>query len=71
MNVIGSQVKQIRKAQGLSQEQLAAKCNLLEWDLSRSTLAKIESKVRRITDFEVILMAKALQVSIIELFPSE
>jgi len=71
VNVIGSQVKQIRKAQGLSQEQLAAKCNLLEWDLSRSTLAKIESKVRRITDFEVILMAKALQVSIIELFPSE
>ena len=43
-------------------EDLSAKCNLLKWDLSHSTLAKIESQVRRITDEEVALLAKALKV---------
>ena len=68
MNVIGPKVKKFREAQGITQEELAARCNVLEWDLSRGTLAKIEAKVRRVTDGEVALLAKALQVNIGELF---
>lgn len=48
----------------MTQEDLVAKCNLLKWDISRSTLAKIESQVRRITDEEVALLAKALKVEV-------
>ena len=62
MNIIGPQVRQLREAQNLTQDQLAAKCNLLEWNISRGTLAKIESQVRRVTDIEVKLLAQALGV---------
>jgi len=49
MNLIGYAIKTLRIAKGLTQEQLVAKCNLVGWDISRGTLAKIESKVRRVT----------------------
>ena len=68
MNIIGPNVKRIREAQGLTQEELSARCNLIKWDISRGTLAKIESQVRRITDEEVLLLAKALNVDIDALF---
>ncbi|MGK0270732.1 MAG: transcriptional regulator with XRE-family HTH domain [Cocleimonas sp.] len=68
MNIIGENVRNIRESQKLTQEQLAAKCNLLEWNISRGTLAKIESKVRRVTDVEVKLLAKVLKVNVNELF---
>ena len=64
MNVIGPKVREIRESKKMTQEELVAKCNLLKWDISRSTLAKIESQVRRITDEEVALLAKALKVEI-------
>lgn len=48
----------------MTQKELAAKCNLFKWDLNRSTLAKIESQVRRVTDEEVALLAKALKVEV-------
>ena len=64
MNVIGPKVKEIRESKEMTQEDLAAKCNLLKWDISRSTLAKIESQVRRVTDEEVALLAKALKIDV-------
>lgn len=48
---------------------LAARCNVIGWDISRGTLAKIEAKVRRVTDIEVALLAKALRVPVNFLFP--
>ena len=47
----------------MTQEQLVAHCNLIGWSISRGTLAKIESKVRCVTDKEVLLLATALKVS--------
>ena len=68
MNVIGPKVREIRESKGLTQEELVTKCNLLNWDISRSTLAKIESQVRRVTDEEVALLAKALKVEVNALY---
>ena len=68
MNVIGPQVRNLREQQGLTQDELAAKCNLVGWNISRSTLAKVESKVRRVTDNEVALLANALKVDINQLY---
>ena len=42
---------------------LAAKCGVLGWDISRGTLAKIESQVRCVTDKELVVLAKALKVA--------
>ena len=68
MNEIGPQVRRLREAQNLTQEELAAQCHLIGWDISRGTLAKIESQVRRITDDEVPLLAKALKVELSALY---
>ena len=68
MNIVGKNVKKIRENRGWTQEQLVAKCNLNDWQISRSTLAKIESNVRRVTDIEVQKLSLALNVSIDDLF---
>lgn len=68
MNLIGPRIKQIREQQGLTQDQFAAQCNVVGLDISRGTLAKIEAQVRRITDDEVALIAKALKVDVNELY---
>jgi transcriptional regulator with XRE-family HTH domain len=68
MNIIGPQIKLLREQNNMTQEELTAKCNLLGWNISRGTLAKIESQVRRVTDSEVALIAKVLNVDISELY---
>ncbi len=68
MNIVGSNVRVIRESKSWTQEQLAAKCNLLQWNISRSTLAKIESKVRQVTDVEVLYLTRALDIKVEELF---
>jgi len=62
MNIIGKKIREIRMQKELTQEQLATSCCLLGFDLSRSTLAKIESQNRQVTDYEIKDFAKALKV---------
>lgn len=68
-NVVGEQVRRLRYGNGLSQEALAARCNVLGWDISRGTLAKIEAGVRCVSDAEVWVLAKGLRVDLVRLFP--
>ncbi|MBB1365972.1 helix-turn-helix transcriptional regulator [Pseudoalteromonas sp. SR44-5] len=71
MNIIGKNVKTIREKLGWTQEQLVAKCNLIDWQISRSTLAKVEANVRRVTDIEVLKLSTALNVPINHLFDTK
>jgi transcriptional regulator with XRE-family HTH domain len=68
VNIIGPKVRHVREIKKLTQEQLVARCNIDGWNISRSTLAKIESQVRRITDIEVKRLATALEIKIQDLF---
>ncbi len=68
MNTIGLDIKHIRRGKRLTQDQLVAHCNLLGWSISRGTLAKIEAKVRCVTDREVFLLASALKTDINHLY---
>ncbi|MBU2965236.1 helix-turn-helix transcriptional regulator [Amphritea sp. 2_MG-2023] len=68
MNIIGPNVRKLREHQHLTQDELAAKCNICGWDISRGTLAKIESKVRKVSDYEALTLAQALNVNIDQLF---
>lgn len=54
----------------MSQSDLAARCGVLGWDLSRETLAKIEAQIRWIADFELVCLASALRVAVTELLPN-
>ena len=69
MNVIGPQVRRIRYQQGLTQPALSSKCQLIGWDISRESLAKIESRLRGVSDIEILQLAKALKVHFSVLFP--
>jgi transcriptional regulator with XRE-family HTH domain len=74
LNLAGSRVRKLRVANGLTQEQLAARCQTAGWDVTRGTLAKIEAGVRRLNDAEVVVLAKCLKVGIADLldgFPAQ
>jgi predicted house-cleaning NTP pyrophosphatase (Maf/HAM1 superfamily) len=51
----------------MTQPLLVAKLNLLGWDISRETLAKVESQFRWVADSELVLLADALAVDAGEL----
>lgn len=70
-NIIGAQVRFLRQQKKLSQETLAAHCNLLGWDISRGTLSKIEASLRRVNDAEVMLLSKVLKCAVADLYPSK
>ncbi|WP_218744435.1 helix-turn-helix domain-containing protein, partial [Vibrio parahaemolyticus] len=57
VNIVGAQVRTLRKQQKLTQEQLSARCNLIGLDISRGTLAKIEAGVRQVIDTEIVQLA--------------
>jgi len=61
-NIVGPVVRELREKSGLTQPQLAAKLNVLGWDISRETLAKIESQFRWVADFEILKLAGALGI---------
>jgi transcriptional regulator with XRE-family HTH domain len=68
-NIVGPQIRKARYQLGLSQEQLATRCQLLGLDISRSTLAQIEIRVRFVSDEELLVFACVLNISTDDLFP--
>ena len=69
-NFVGKQIQRHREAQGLSQQKLAVACSLVGYEITRSTLAKIEAEIRAVSDVELFVMAKALRLKIEALYPS-
>lgn len=67
-NLIGSNLKRIRKLQGLSQEQCVAKLHLLGLDLDRTSFSRIETHIREVYDYELLYLSKILNVSILEFY---
>ncbi len=53
-------VRRLRMLQGISQQELAAKCQVLGTDLARDAIAKIESGTRLVKDTELVLLAAIL-----------
>ena len=68
-NLVGPQVARLRYQQGLSQTDLAAKCQRAGWDASRGIIAGIEGQVRCVTDQEFVWLAQVLSVSLNALLP--
>ncbi|RBP45217.1 helix-turn-helix protein [Roseimicrobium gellanilyticum] len=62
-NFIDPNVRELRKRLGLTQEQLAARLQLAGLShLDRVAVAKVESQIRSVYDFELILLADVLQI---------
>lgn len=64
-NIIGKRVKLARNQikPRMTQADLAAKLQLDQWDIDRAGVAKIEIGIREVRDFELVKLAKALNVS--------
>ena len=68
-NIAGPQVRRLRSQQGITQQAFAEKCQRMGWDLSRDTLAKVESQMRWLSDFELAFLAEVLAVPLDLLLP--
>ncbi len=68
-NVVGHRIRQFRRRAGLTQKELAALCRPRGLTMTRSTLAKIESKVRWVKACELFILAQVLKVPIERFYP--
>jgi transcriptional regulator with XRE-family HTH domain len=60
---VGKQIQKIRESKGLSQQDLAAKCNFEKSNMSRLETGRVNPTLSTL-----VKVAKALDVSLIELF---
>lgn len=63
-NASGQRVRELRKTAGISQEQLAARIQLQGLNLSQKAISRIETGDRVVADYELIFLAKALDVQV-------
>ena len=62
-NICGKKVKQARKKQGLSQENLAARLQVEGINIERDSVSRIEIGTRFVSDYELAALCKVLKVS--------
>ena len=55
----------------MTQDMLAARLQRAGWDVSRTSVAKIEAQLRWVAECELFLLGKVLDVDLDELFPGE
>lgn len=67
-NLIGKNVRRIRKQRKMSQQQLSNKLELLGVYVCRGSISRVEDMSRTVTDIELYAIADVLGVEIAELF---
>ena len=70
-NICGKRVKAARRAAKLSQEQLAARLQVAGVNVERNSVSRIEIGTRFIADYELVILAEALNVSVLYLLGLE
>lgn len=66
-NLCGRRIMEIRKSQKLSQRRLAAKMQLLGFDVDHYFIRRVENGERFVTDIDLVIFAKALDISITDM----
>jgi transcriptional regulator with XRE-family HTH domain len=70
VNIIGPQVRRLRNQRGWSQHDLAIKLQRAGMDdASRSNVSKLEARLIRAIDEDLLFLARVLRVELIELYP--
>ena len=70
-NILGPQIREIRRAKGWSQAEMIGKIQLKGWNVERTVLTKIERCHRCLTDYEIIVIAQILGVTLNDLLPQK
>lgn len=61
LNLVGPQVRELRARRDWTQEKFAQRLQLQGWDVSRTSLGKLEAQLRRVPDCELLFLAKVLK----------
>ena len=69
VNVVGPQIRKLRYQRNWSQDFLATKLQMAGWDISRSSLAKIESGLVHVDDYRLFYFARVFKVKVTDLLP--
>lgn len=67
-NIIGPKIRTARKSANMSQDQLAARLQVIGINIERSAIAKIETGRRPVSDIEIVAIAEILSVEVPWLF---
>lgn len=67
-NIVGEMVRKYRRDRKMSQRQLSVKLELMGVYVCRGSISRIEDGSRTVTDIELYAIARALNVSINDLF---
>ena len=67
-NLVGPKIRKLRVQKNLTQDELAARCQLRGFDIARATLSKVEAQLRCVTDKELLLLAKVFKVKVDDLY---
>ncbi len=71
MNIVGGNIRRLRRAQNMSQQELSNKLELMAIYICRGSISRIEDKQRTVTDMELYAIAKILNVPVTELFEKD
>lgn len=70
-NLCGRRIAAIRKEKKLSQRKLAIKMQLLGFDVDHYFIRRVENGERFVTDIDLVLFSRALNVPITDLLREE
>ena len=63
-NLTGKKIAEIRKSKKLSQRKLAAKMQLLGFDVDHYFIRRVENGERFVTDIDLVIFSRALETPI-------
>lgn len=66
-NLTGQKIAEIRKAKKLSQRKLAAKMQLLGFDVDHYFIRRVENGERFVTDIDLVIFSRALEIPVVDL----
>ena len=67
-NVVGKNIEKLRKEKGIKQKDFIAKMQILGCDINPTSYSKLEGQVRSVTDKEIYVISKILNVPMERLF---
>lgn len=69
-NLVGPRIRKIRWERKWKQKDLAAKLQILGWDIDRAGVSKIESRLIKVSDYQLLCLMHVLKVDAQELLPA-
>ena len=63
-NIVGAKIVKLRKERGMKQKDLVIRLQSMGMDISDTSMSRLEGQLRLVQDFEIPILAKALNVSL-------